>query len=84
MSAHVRKIVRVGQSRGLALPAEVCRAAGIDIGSEVTVAEHNGQVTLAPVLPKRESFASRLARSRVTSVRSGRALADAPSVGRER
>jgi antitoxin component of MazEF toxin-antitoxin module len=83
MTAHVRKIVRMGQSRGLTLPAEICRAAGIDIGSEVTVIEQNGQVTLAPVHPKRESFAARMARSKVASVRAGRALADAPSAGRE-
>lgn len=84
MTAHVRKIVRMGQSRGLTLPAEICRAAGIDIGTEVTVIEQNGQVLLAPLQPKRESFAARMARSKVASVRAGRALVDAPSVGRER
>lgn len=85
MAEHIRKIVRMGQSRGLTLPPEICRAAGIDIGSEVTVTEQDGQVLVSRVKAQRESLAQRLSRSNVDNVRSaGKRLADAKSVGRER
>ncbi len=85
MAEHVRKIVRMGQSRGLTLPPEICRAVGIDIGSEVTVTEQDGQVLVTRVKAQRESLAQRLARSDIDNVRSsGKRLADAKSVGRER
>lgn len=80
-----RKIVQLGASKGLTLPADLCAAHGFAVGSMVEVHETKEGLLLRAVLGKPVlSLAERIARSDVDAVRSaGQALRDEPAAGRE-
>jgi len=84
MTAFQRRVVKMGASVGLTLPAEVCSSMGITLGSRVLLSPTKKGLLVRPAPVLRLSLAERIARSSVEAVRNaGRELLDAPAVGRE-